>query len=133
MCHYTDSLTSVLIGNQEFIDARELLDALQFSSLPEGFADVDVRLARNLFNDRIFLVNGENQYAIAVNGKLEHLHSMPDSGFEGLLDEVLDQVDEKTSKVDLNYLMGIMQDLGMQEDERYIKIDKMFWADKDQE
>lgn len=117
---YTENLAK--FGYNERQKMKAILEAMDESGLPDDFNDDNVRFAFNTSTGDVFLVNNLLQVAMVNDGKLESFYSLPYSGEEGFLDSLLDDIDEFTEEEDLDFLMGVMDSLDMEDDERYARI-----------
>jgi hypothetical protein len=90
--YYTEDLAE--FGARE----RKIAGQLLTHYLPENFDDTGVKLAMNKNSGYVFLVNEDYQVAMLNGGRLEIFHTLPYSGGEGFLQELL----EENSPLDLN-------------------------------
>lgn len=96
-------------GMREIEELRDLLDAWLSSGLPDDFYDDKVRPAFNKNSDFVFLTNSDYQSCIEVDGHLETLYFTPYSGYEGVYEDLVDEVDESWESEDIEYLRDIAE------------------------
>jgi hypothetical protein len=70
---------------------RDIFDAWLKNGLPEGFEQDNVRPAMNMNSGYVFLVNDDYQVAMMNGDELEIYHTLPYSGLEGFISELLDE------------------------------------------
>ncbi len=75
-------------GRYELI---KLLKAWQSSGLPDDFYDNEVVPMLNRNSGYVFLTNSEYQVCMEANGKLESWYTTPYSGYEGFLDDLVQE------------------------------------------
>lgn len=102
---YTENLGK--FGFREICMLKEILTAWIENGLPEGFDFDNVRPAMNMDSGFVFLVNDDYQVAMMNDNKLEIFHTLPYSGKEGFLSELIEEnhPDELHSE-DVEYLMN---------------------------
>jgi hypothetical protein len=97
---------------ENFVDFRdrervllvEILNAWNNNGLPLNFWDDGVKPAFNANSGYVFLVNSEYQTAMMNGDKLELWHSLPYSGQEGFIDDLLEIDPETLNSEDVEYL-----------------------------
>lgn len=99
-------------GMREIEELRDLLDAWLSSGLPDDFYDDEVRPAFNKYSGEVFLTNSEYQACIEADGHLETWYYTPYSGYEGVYDDLVDEVDESWESDDIEYLIELAQSRG---------------------
>ena len=96
-------------GYRELEELKDLLDAWIKNGLPSDFDADEVVPMMNRNSGYVFLTNSEYQVAMVVDGKLESFYTLPYSGKEGFLDDLIELFDEGliTEEDDLEYLADI--------------------------
>ncbi len=89
MSYYTENLAD--FGYREIKILRDTLDAWLDTGLPQGFEDRGVKPAMNTGSGYVFLVNEDYQVAMLHETKLDLFHSLPYSGREGFLSDLVDE------------------------------------------
>lgn len=85
--YYTESLSD--FGIREIRILKHILEAWLDSGLPEQFTESGIRPAFNTYSGYVFLVNADYDVAMLNGNHLETFHSLPYSGKEGFLQELL--------------------------------------------
>lgn len=94
-------------GMREIEELRDLLDAWLSSGLPDDFYDDEVRPAFNKNSGFVFLTNSDDQSCIVADGHLETWYNTPYSGYEGVYEDLVDEVDESWESEDIEYLIEL--------------------------
>lgn len=87
--YYTENLAD--FGFREIRMLRDTLDAWVEHGLPDEFYSEGVRPAMNTSSGYVFLVNEDYQVAMLSDEKLEIYHTLPYSGKEGFLSDLIDE------------------------------------------
>lgn len=104
-------------GYRELDIAADLLKAYANGKGPDDFEPSGVAIEFNPNSGNVFLVNDEYQVAVLTDdGNLESWYFTPYDGHEGVLDDLLDEVDEDWNQEDIEYLADICDNLGRDED-----------------
>lgn len=100
---YTEDLAQFGYRERELL--IELLQAWNEQGLPADFSDENVRPAFNMSSGYVFLTNEDYQVAMIRNGSLEVWHSLPYSGQEGFIFDLMEDLkaDELNSE-DVEYI-----------------------------
>jgi hypothetical protein len=77
-------------GYREKEMAEELLREMRLQGLPEDFYDDEVTVMFNKFSGYVFLINSDYQVAMMNGDKLESYYTLPYSGEEGFLEDILE-------------------------------------------
>ena len=85
--YYTEDLSD--FGYREIQMLNEILTAWIENRLPQGFEYSGVKPAMNKSNGNVFLVNKDYQVAMINGAELEIFHSLPYSGAEGFLSDLI--------------------------------------------
>ena len=109
-------------GYRELEMLRDLLTAMIEHGLPDDFSDDGVTAEFNPNSGNVFLTNDEYDVAMLTSdGTLESWYYTPYSGYEGFLDDLLDEVDDDWDVEDLEYLADICDNNGRDEDAERIR------------
>ena len=84
---YTENLAD--FGLREIRLLNDILSAWLSTGLPEPFDNTGVKPALNKNSGYVFLVNDDYQVAMLNGGRLELFHSLPYSGYEGFLSDLI--------------------------------------------
>ena len=104
-------------GFRELDMAADLLKAYANGKGPDDFEPSGVAVEFNPNSGNVFLVNDEYQVAMLNgDGELESWYYTPYSGYEGFLDDLLDEADDSWEQEDIEYLIDICENLGRDED-----------------
>lgn len=111
-----DPLTTNLadFGARERHELIKLLTAWESSGLPDDFYDDGVIPAFNRNSGSVFLTNSDYQVAMVADGKLESWYFTPYSGYEGFLDDLVqDYLDNPDGwdEEDVEYLRDLGADV----------------------
>ena len=88
---YTEDLSE--FGFRELDEASKLLGAIK-NGLPSDFEDDGIKVGFNSSSGFVFLTNSEYQVAMLDDkGKLYSFYTTPYEGYEGSLEELLDEYD----------------------------------------
>ena len=88
---YTEDLAE--FGHRELNEAGQLLGAIK-NGLPSDFDDDGIKVAFNANSGFVFLTNSEYQVAMVDDkGKLYSFYTTPHDGYEGCLEELLEEYD----------------------------------------
>ena len=88
---YTEDLSE--FGFRELDKASKLLGAIK-NGLPSDFEDDGIKVAFNSNTGFVFLTNAEYQVAMVDDkGKLYSFYTTPYEGYEGSLEELLEEYD----------------------------------------
>jgi hypothetical protein len=87
--YYTENLAD--FGFREICMLRDTLDAWVQHGLPDEFYSEGIRPAMNTSSGYVFLVNEEYQVAMLSDNKLEIYHTLPYSGKEGFIADLIDE------------------------------------------
>ncbi len=102
---YTESLSD--FGWRELRILKDIIDAWLQSGLPEQFTENGIRPAFNTHRGYVFLVNDECDIAMLNGNRLESFHSLPYSGKEGFLYELLEENEpDDLHKDDASFLLN---------------------------
>ncbi len=85
--YYTENLAE--FGYREIEMLNKLLTAWLNNGLPEDFCNSLVKPALNRNSGYVFLVNDEYQVAMLNEDKLELFYTLPYSGIEGFLSDLI--------------------------------------------
>ncbi len=77
-------------GYREQEMAEELLREMRLQGLPEDFYDEEVTVMFNTYSGNVFLTNSDYQVAMINGDKLESFYTLPYSGEEGFLEDLLE-------------------------------------------
>lgn len=113
MEYYTEDLGKFGHRERELLVA--LLDEWNKNGLPDGFEYDNVRPAFNMNSGNVFLVNDSYQVAMLNEDTLEIWHSLPYSGEEGFLSDLLDLDPEMLCLEDIEYIQQYEHTYGTQE------------------
>jgi len=103
--YYTENLAD--FGRYDIETLRDLLTAWIEQGLPNGFYDSGVKPAMNKNSGNVFLVNDDYQVAMLNDDKLEIFHSLPYSGEEGFLTDLITENDAHSlHSEDYEYLVN---------------------------
>lgn len=121
--HYTENFADIIACERERNIATDTLVAWREHGLPSDFQNLNTRFALNRNSGFVFLVNDDYEVAIlADNGKLESYYTTPYNAFEGSLDDLLDQDHSNWHQDDITYLLFVMENRKLQDDERYNRL-----------
>lgn len=102
--YYTESLAD--FGIREIEQLNEILTTWIKNGLPDGFEYSGVKPAMNKNSGNVFLVNDEYQVAMLNGDELEIFHSLPYSGDEGFLADIIaDNEPDSLNSDDLEYIL----------------------------
>ena len=108
---YTEDLSDILANAREREEVRDILNAWGNHGLPDDFNDDGVKIAFNRHSGNVFLVNGDCQWCMVSDGKLESCYSSPCQGIEGFFDELVEQYSHM-HREDQEWLRDIAKNLG---------------------
>ena len=77
-------------GYREKEMAEELLREMRLQGLPEDFYDDEVTVMFNKYSGYVFLTNSDYQVAMINGCKLESFYTLPYSGEQGFLEDLLE-------------------------------------------
>lgn len=80
-------------GYREISLAIDLLKAYM-NGVPDDFDDDEVQIAFNPYSGYVFLTNCNYDSCVEREGKLEQLYFLGYHGYEGFLDELIEQYDD---------------------------------------
>jgi hypothetical protein len=83
-------------GSRELRLARDLIDALLDSGLPDDFENDATTVMMNRQSGYVFLTNANAEVAVERAGRLESFYYSPYDGHEGTLDELREEFDSDT-------------------------------------
>jgi|SRR5690606_30750378 len=86
---YTENLSD--FGIREISMLRDIFDAWLKNGLPEGFEQDNLRPAMNMNSGYVFLVNDDYHVAMMNGDNLEIYHTLPYSGLEGFISDLLNE------------------------------------------
>ena len=116
MNYYTEDISK--FGYRERDMLIELLQAWQDNGLPDGFYGDGVRPAFNMNSGNVFLVNEDYQVCMATQTdegtRLEIWHTLPYSGQEGFLSDLLDIHPSGLCEDDIEYIRDLEPSYGME-------------------
>ena len=102
--YYTENLAD--FGMQEIHMLKDILVAWTEKGLPENFWSTGVKPAMNSSSGYVFLVNEDYQVAMLNGAALEIYHTLPYSGHEGFLSDLIDTYKpEDLHEEDMTYLI----------------------------
>ncbi|MES2479441.1 MAG: hypothetical protein V4561_10155 [Bacteroidota bacterium] len=102
---YTENLAD--FGYREIKMLRDTLDAWIENGLPDDFDNTGVKPAMNRNSGDVFLVNEEYQVAMLNGDKLETFHSLPYSGNEGFLSDLVNEYNpDDLNSDDVEYILN---------------------------
>lgn len=102
---YTENLAD--FGFREIEMLRDILNAWVDNGLPEGFNNEQVKPAMNTCSGYVFLVNEDYEVAMMNDEKLELFHTLPYSGYEGFLSDLIDQYSpDELNQEDVDYILN---------------------------
>ena len=114
MEYYTEDISK--FGYRERDMLIELLQAWQDNGLPDGFYEDGVRPAFNMNSGYVFLVNEDYQVCMATQTnegtRLEILHTLPYSGQEGFLSELMELDPTDLHPDDVEYITHLEPSYG---------------------
>jgi hypothetical protein len=99
---YTEDLSK--FGYRERVELEKILHAWNEHGLPSDFWDSEVKPAFNMNSGCVFLVNSEYQVCMLCDGTLEIWHTLPYSGEEGFISELLELDRDAMHADDAEYL-----------------------------
>jgi hypothetical protein len=103
--YYTENLSE--FGARELGELHEILTAWLEKGLPNNFCEAEVRPAMNKASGYVFLVNEDYQVAMLNGDSLEIYHTLPYSGIEGFLCDIIDENNpEDMNSDDLEYIFN---------------------------
>lgn len=105
MEYYTEDLGKFGYRERELLVS--LLDEWNKNGLPDGFEYDNVRPAFNMNSGNVFLVNDSYQVAMMNEDTLEIWHSLPYSGEEGFLADLLELDPETLNADDIEYIQNL--------------------------
>lgn len=85
--YYTENLSE--FGFREILILNEILTIWINAGLPESFESTGIRPALNKQSGYVFLVNDDYQVAMMNGSELEIFHTLPYSGIEGFLSDLI--------------------------------------------
>lgn len=98
-------------GSLERDIAVYILDAITSQGYPKDFEPEDVKIRFNQNTGLVFLSNRYDQMCAVNRGDdddtLELYYITPDQGYEGFLDDLVNQVDNDWSEEDIDYLTSL--------------------------
>jgi hypothetical protein len=97
-------------GNREKAMAAELLTAMTKQGLPDDFYNNEVTVMMNKYSGNVFLTNSEYQVAMMNDNKLESFYSLPYSGEEGFLEDLLELNPDNLNQEDIDYILSLAGD-----------------------
>tara|TARA_Y100001972_G_C7462608_1_gene236004 strand:+ start:108 stop:461 length:354 start_codon:yes stop_codon:yes gene_type:complete len=113
---YTENLSD--FGHRELEEANKLTTAMK-NGLPDDFDGLGVKLAFNSNSGFVFLTNAEYQVAMVDDkGKLYSFYTTPYEGYEGSLEELLEEYDNM-SPDDQEYVDSIKESNGGASNEQH--------------
>lgn len=102
---YTENLAD--FGMREIQELRDILNAWVENGLPDNFDNSGVKPAMNSSSGYVFLTNEDYQVAMLNGNELELYHSLPYSGEEGFLaDLVADHNPANLHADDIEYIIA---------------------------
>ncbi len=103
--YYTENLAD--FGFREIKMLRNILNAWVENGLPDDFDNTGVKPAMNTSSGFVFLVNEEYQVAMLNGDQLDIFHSLPYSGHEGFLSDLVEEYkpDDLNSE-DVEYILN---------------------------
>lgn len=102
---YTENLGK--FGFREIRMLKNILTAWVENGLPDEFSFDNVRPAMNMNSGYVFLVNDDYQVAMMNGDSLELFHTLPYSGQEGFLSDLLEEnVPDDLHSEDVEYLLN---------------------------
>lgn len=102
---YTENLAD--FGYREIKMLRDTLDAWVEHGLPDDFDGSGVKAAFNSNSGYVFLVNEDYQVAMLNGDTLETFHSLPYSGHEGFLSELVTEYEpDDLNSDDVEYILN---------------------------
>lgn len=87
--YYTENLSD--FGIREIHMLRDIFNAWLENGLPDGFDRDNVRPAMNMHSGYVFLVNDDYHVAMMNGDNLEIYHTLPYSGQEGFIADLLNE------------------------------------------
>lgn len=109
MNYYTEDISK--FGYRERDELLTLLQAWQDQGLPEGFYAENVRPAFNMQSGYVFLINEDYQVCMTTQTdegtRLEIWHTLPYSGQEGFLADLLELDPETLNADDIEYIQNL--------------------------
>ena len=103
-------------GYRELAMARDLLNAMFDSGLPDDFDDDGVCIAFNCNSGNVFLTNNNCDVCMEVNGELFSWYFLGYHGYEGFLEDLLYNYDNGNIEIeDWEELADICEINGMDE------------------
>ena len=107
--YYTENLAD--FGFREIKLLRDILDTWVESGSPDGFDNTEVKPAFNKGSGYVFLTNEEYQVAMLNDGDLELWHFTPYDGYEGFIDDLLQEHSPNDlHEDDVEYLLQYIKD-----------------------
>ncbi len=102
---YTENLAD--FGFREIKMLKDILTAWVDNGLPDNFGNEQVRPAMNTCSGYVFLVNEDYQGAMMNDDKLELFHTLPYSGHEGFLSDLIEEYSpDDLHKDDVEYILN---------------------------
>ncbi len=102
---YTENISD--FGYREIKILRDIFVAWLDNGLPDGFYDASVRPAFNTASGNVFLVNEDFQVAMLNVDKLDLFHSLPYSGHEGFLSDLVGEyAPSDLNQDDVDYILN---------------------------
>lgn len=109
-------------GYRELSMAADLLKAITDNGYPDDFDEEGVRIEFNPNSGNVFLTNDNFDCCMEVNGKLESWYWLGYHGYEGFLDDLIDEFDNGyIEHEDWEELAGICENNGKEEKAKEIR------------
>ncbi len=127
---YTENLAE--FGFREISMLKDILTSWVDNGLPDNFNQDGVRPAMNMNSGYVFLINEDYQVAMMNGEQLEEFHTLPYSGIEGFLSDLVEENDpDDLHKEDVEYILQIADGIGfdLQRSWLDLKIDDILVTD----
>ena len=119
--YYTENLSE--FGLREIKMLNDTLTAWINTGLPEGFDNSGFKPAMNKNSGYVFLTNEYYQVAMLNSGRLELFHTLPYSGHEGFLEDLLtENPPTGYHEDDLEYILNAAELSGVEIDETWNRL-----------
>jgi hypothetical protein len=102
MSYYTENMGE--FGYREIKELSKILNAWVENGLPIDFHQEEVKPAFNKNSGYVFLVNNEYQVCMLNGDKLDIWHTLPYSGEEGFLCDLLELDSDSLHQDDVDYI-----------------------------
>lgn len=96
------------MGYREMAEVKDILTAYMEHGVPADFYDEGVTIEFNPNSGYVFLTNCDYQVAMLVGDRLESWYTTPYSGYEGFIEDLVDDVDNSWNDEDIKFIADIV-------------------------